>query len=335
MKALRESADATVRERLERALAETRGEPVAVAELSRRPFEYETSFAIDALDVLLAGGEQLALIVKDLGAGLSPAAAGAKPAFTLDPRREVAVYRELLAGSGLSTPHLYGTWLDPAAGGAWLFLERVEGEVLTDVGEAAIWREAAAWSAGLDAAVADGSAGPTVPLLHRDGVWHRHWLEAAAATLAEDQGEDAASLAARLRADRDHLVERLEELPTTFVHGELYASNVLIERGAGTTRIAPVDWELAGLGPYALDLAALVAGWGESERMEMIGAFHEALPPPLRELGLERTVQATDLCRLALAVQWIGWARGWQPPEGHRHDWAAEATELLDRVGAR
>ncbi|HET9197333.1 MAG TPA: aminoglycoside phosphotransferase family protein [Solirubrobacterales bacterium] len=332
MSTLRASDDAEVRARLERALAETRGRAVAVAEISRRPFEYETSFAIDALDVRLADGERLELVVKDVGpAGLSAAGAEVKPAATLEPRREVFVYRELLAPGAISAPRFHGAWLGRGREG-WIFLERVPGEVLTDVGEVEAWRQAAAWAGRLDAAARPaGSAGSSL-LLRRDAAWHGRRIEAAAAALSAAGGGDEAALAGRLRGDRDRLAARLDALPQAFLHGELYASNVLVERGDGAPRIAPVDWELAGLGPYALDLAALVVGWGEEERLAMVAAFREALPPRLRERGLERVAEDTDLCRLALAVQWIGWSPGWQPPEDHRRDWAAEATELLDRV---
>jgi len=318
---LRQSGDDAVREALERALSEARGEPTAVAELSRRPFAYETSFAIDELDVRLAGGERLALVVKDVGpVGLSAEAAATKPAHTLDPGREIAVYRDLLSPAGLSTPRFHGAAVDPEIGRCWLFLERVEGEVLTDVGELVVWCEAAAWAAGLDRAV-DGDSDT---LLHRDRDWHGHWIDAAIVA----QGDDA--LAARLVANRALLVERLDALPRAFVHGELYPANVLVARGEGPTRIAPVDWELAGIGPYALDLAALVSGWNREDREAMCRSFHQSLP--VGAPSFEAMLAAVELCELSLALQWIGWAPGWVPPEAQRRDWTGEASRLLGAV---
>jgi len=319
--ALRESDDGAVRAALEQALAETRGASAPVAELSRRPFAYETSFALDALDARLADGERLALVVKDVGeAGLSTKAAATKPARTLDPRREIAVYRGLLSPAGLSTPRYHGAAVDPEIGRSWLFLERVEGEVLTDVGELGVWCEAAAWAAGLDRAV----SGDADVLLHRDAGWHEGWIDAALAALGDDE------LAARLRASRAPLVERLDALPRAFVHGELYPANVLVARGEGQARIAPVDWELAGSGPYALDLAALVGGWSREDRLAMCRAFHRSLPAGAP--GFEELLAATELCELSLALQWIGWAPGWVPPETQRHDWRGEASRLLEAV---
>lgn len=319
--ALRQSDDDAVRAALEQALAETRGAPAPVAELSRRPFAYETSFAIDELDVRLADGERLALVVKDVGeAGLSAEAAATKPAHTLDPGREIAVYRDLLSPAALSTPRFHGATIDPGKGRWWLFLERVEGEVLTDVGELDVWCEAAAWAARLDRAV-DGDADA---LLHRDAGWHGRWIDAAIAALDDD------ALAARLGANRSLLLERLDALPRAFVHGELYPANVLVARGEGPTRIAPVDWELAGTGPYALDLAALVSGWNREDREAMCRSFHQSLPPGAP--SFEGLLAAVELCELSLALQWIGWAPGWVPPEAQRRDWAGEASRLLGAV---
>jgi hypothetical protein len=331
---LRESSDELVSEVLEQSLSEARGAPARVLELSRRPFPYETSFAIDELDARLADGETLELLVKDVGrAGLSDLAASAKPTFALDQEREIVVYRDLLAGSRLSTPRFVGASIAPDASRRWLFLERIGGEVLTDVGEISVWQQSAAWAAELDPALSARPRELDRLLLHRDGAWHRRWIDAALAVLSDAQpAQDG--LAERLRRDRPHLLERLDALPRTFVHGELYASNVVVDRGHGETRIAPVDWELAGTGPYTLDLAALVSGWSSENRLSMCQAFHDSLPPgSALATGIEPLLEATSLCQLSLALQWIGWAPGWNPPESHRRDWPAEAALLLDEVG--
>jgi Phosphotransferase enzyme family len=336
--ALRESDDEVLRLCLERALSETRGAAATVAELERRPFAYETSFAIDELVVRLDDGERLRLLVKDVGgAGLSAVAVAAKPSDLIEPAREIAVYRELLTPAGLSTPRFHGATVDPARGRWWLYLECVEGEVLTDVGEAEVWEAAAAWAARLGTAVAARPAALDGLLVHRDASWHGRWVDAALGALAEGDRRDGAGdlLLQRLPPARTRLVERFDALPRAFVHGELYASNVVVERrGEGTVRIAPVDWELAGSGPYALDLAALIGGWGEEERVSMCRSFHEALAGDRRAPAptFEELLEAVRLCRLALALQWIGWAPGWRPPEAHSHDWVAEAAELLVEV---
>jgi len=324
--ALRTASDGDVRSCLERALG------AAVVAMERRQFAYATSFAIDELDVELADGQRLELLVKDLGPdGRAPAAVAAKPSFLADPAREIAVYRDVLAPAGQSTPSFHGAWVDETAGRWWLFLERVEGEVLFEVGELEVWCEVAEWLARLRAAVPVSAGGP---LVDRDEQWHRLWTGRAIEAADRSAHPRAGELAMRLRGSVDRLVERLVAQPRAFVHGELYPSNVVVVRGAdGATRVAPVDWELAGSGPYGLDVAALVSGWSREDRAAMCDAYLQALPAGERAgVSLDRLAADVDACRLALAVQWIGWAPGWEPPEAHRHDWIAEAAALLDEV---
>jgi aminoglycoside phosphotransferase (APT) family kinase protein len=119
-------------------------------------------------------------------------------------------------------------------------------------------------------------------------------------------------------------------MPQTFIHGEFYASNVLISEHADPTRICPIDWEMAAIGPALLDLAALIAGnWPEEQRTEMAMAYYESLPPACNFYGsVEAFFQALRCCRLFLAVKWLGWSSDWQAPNEHRCDWLAEAAEL-------
>jgi Ser/Thr protein kinase RdoA (MazF antagonist) len=331
--ALRESSDEEVRRCLESGLEATAEGSPRVIELERKPFAYETSFAIDELRVGLDGGRDLDLLVKDVGAGLSEAAAATKPSPALDPRREIAVYRSLLQPSGVPAPRFYGAAEDEDTGRAWLFLERVRGEVLADEGDPEAWRAAARWAARLDAAVEE-HRDPSLDrlLLDRDRDWHEERLAAA---IAACEGSEGTELAARLRGCADALLDRLEALPRAFVHGELYASNVIVSRqvSPGTVEVKPVDWEMAGTGPFALDLAALVTGWEGEEREAMCEAFHAALAPATTgALSPADLREALGLCELALALQWLGWASDWQPPAEHRRDWAGDAARLLEEA---
>src|SRR6476646_2259861 len=71
----------------------------------------------------------------------------------------------------------------------------------------------------------------------------------------------------------EQVVEALLALPRTVIHGEFYASNVLVAGTSGDARVAPVDWELAAAAPGLTDLAALVSGWSPAEREELVEAY--------------------------------------------------------------
>src|SRR5207248_8034980 len=82
-------------------------------------------------------------------------------------------------------------------------------------------------------------------------------------------------------------------------------------------RVCPVDWERAAIGPGLIDIAALVAGqWPEEQKEVMAFAYRSDLQrigadtPDLT--GLRRQL---CLCRLFLAIQWLGWSSDWRSEE--------------------
>ena len=111
-------------------------------------------------------------------------------------------------------------------------------------------------------------------------------------------------------------------MPRTVIHGEFYASNVLVAEGPAGTRVAPVDWELAAVAPGAVDLAALVSGdWPEADREEIVAAYRSAVAPA--DLSRARPRPRPPAPRGPVAG--MG-AAGLGAPEGQRHDWLAEAS---------
>jgi Phosphotransferase enzyme family len=271
-----------------------------VARLERRTHPYRTSFPLEELRVELADGRALDLVLKDLSRELlSAPVRRAKPAFLHDPRREVETYRCILAPAGLGTARLYG------ADGSWIAIEKVHGAELWQVGDLHIWRAVARRLAALHRRLTAGAAEPY--LLRYDAEWYRMWLDRARAVTG--------GLEAVIRIHED-AVERLLALPTTVIHGELYASNVLVSG----SRVCIVDWETAALGPGLIDVAALTTGWGDDKRAAIAEAYGNVSADDL------------DCCRLHLAVRWLGWSRDWNPPPEHRRDWLREALDIAARL---
>jgi hypothetical protein len=44
-------------------------------------------------------------------------------------------------------------------------------------------------------------------------------------------------------------------------------------------------------------------------------------------------IESLDVCRLHLAIQWLGWSTDWTPPKEHAHDWLGEAIALARKLG--
>lgn len=289
-------ADADLRDALAGALRRP------VLALARRPGAYGSSYAIEDLDVTLdRRAAPLRVVFKDMASGASGA-------------REIEAYREVLGPAAIDAPDLYG------AVGGWLFLEYVDGVPLWQVGDDSVWEEAARWLAALHC----GGAPERVSrhLTCYDAAWFRRWLPRAR-ELTPPGALD------RLADGWERVVERLAAWPRTFVHGEFYASNVLVQPHA---RIRPVDWEMAGAGPGLVDVAALVAGWPPADRERLALAYLDALPAAGRP-SRDDFLDALAHCRLYEAVKWLGWSAGWSPPPEHARDWLADALEAADEVG--
>lgn len=284
---------------------------------------------MEQLELTLEDGTELRLVFKQLAwTSLDENARLAKPEFLHDPRREPAVYASVLAPHAFG-PRYYGASIEPEAGRYWLFVERVEGRELYQVGEIELWRATAAWLAEMHGALAGEAErdAKRAHLIDYDEAYYRRWLARAREFAAVD-GERARTL--DWLAERyDAVVDGLLDLPRTVLHGEPYASNVLVAGEPSAPRICPVDWEMAALGPGLVDLAALVSGgWGEEEREAIVSAYRSVGDLPAF------SAEQLALCRLHLAVQWLGWAPPqWTAPQGQRHDWLAEAVGLAEGLG--
>jgi aminoglycoside phosphotransferase (APT) family kinase protein len=293
--------------------------------ISRRESAYRTSFPIEELEVEISGHGRREIVCKRLDReGLDATARLAKPLFLHAAEREIEVYERLLPHGPAGPPRFLGAEFD--AGRTLLFIERIDGRPLVEVGERALWEEAAGWLGRFHAAFAGLAGGPPSgpPLIEHDADFHRFWLVRARSFAASGPGPGPAL--AWLDARHEQVVEALSRMDRTLLHGEFYASNVLVAGGDGSTRVAPVDWELAGPGPGALDLAALVCGWPHADREAMRRAYGAGR-------GREIPARELDLARLQVAIQWLGWAPPeWKPPADRQRDWAAEAVEIAEEL---
>jgi aminoglycoside phosphotransferase (APT) family kinase protein len=312
-------------EALERALAASGLGDLEV--VRREPCEYRTSFPVELLEVERLGPGRAAIVCKRSNWDeLEASARLAKPRFLHDPEREACVYERLLPRGPAGPPRFHGAALEE--GRSWLFVEYVEGRHLFEIGARELWEEAADWLGRFHRAFAGGELhrlAARCPLVERDAGFYRRWIERAREF---DRSAPAGRRAGLDRVSDRHeqIVEALLAMPATLLHGEFYASNVLIAEDAMRVRVAPLDWELAGPGPGVLDLAALVSGWPPREREAMRDAYERALGEPVSARDLE-------LARLQVAIQWLGWAPPeWEPPADQRRDWGAEAIEIAEAL---
>lgn len=316
--------------------------PRKIIRMDRESSAYRSSFPLEELTVWFEAGEPLKLIFKNLNPGaLSPEARAAKPEFLDDPLREIELYRSLLDSQQLGTAFCYGSVADAPAERFWLLLERVEGRELYQVGEFEIWRQTARWLARLHSQYHVPDSLPLAAmarLIHYDAAYYERWMERASSCQVHTaEGEQTTEQICwqQLAAWHPQVVRELTARPATLIHGEFYASNVIVQETQSSLRVCPVDWERAGLGPGLIDLAALVAGkWTEVQKQDL--ALHylaELQTCSMDAPQPEEFLRELHLCRLHLAVQWLGWSRNWSPPREHRQDWLAEAVRNAHALG--
>lgn len=315
---------------LEQMLGEYYAQRRRIVALKHQPSIYVSSFAIEALDVQLENGERLELLLKDLNAA-SDTAQQVKPAFVRDPMREIEVYRRILPQSAQRTPKCYGALAEPARSRYLLLLENVAGLELYHVGEFQVWEHVARRLAHLhnEFAARVSALDPMTHLLRYDHAFYTTWMQRA----LEFAKDDAAERLAALSRNYETVIERLLRLPRTLIHGEFYASNVLVEPTMRGLQMCPVDWEMAALAPGLMDVAALAAGnWTEEQKKRMVRAYY-AESVLNRTLSEDKVLNAFDDCRLHQAVQWLGWARDWDAPPEHAHNWLSDAFTLAEQRG--
>jgi Ser/Thr protein kinase RdoA (MazF antagonist) len=255
---------------------------------------------------------------KDLSDGAWLAEAGATRSSLHDPAREPAAYRSLLEPCGVGPRCL-------ASGTDWVEIELVRGAELWQIGDLAVWVAAARALATTHDRLRS-MADAAIPFLVHDDRLATKWRRRAAAS-----GAPARVLDADERA-----WQRLQAVPATVIHGDMYPSNVLV-RYDGTSKQAEIifiDWELVGLGPAVLDVAALTAGSWPAETVDALthGYFETASALDDSFADWETWCADLDAARLHLCVQWLGWAPGWRPPKAHRRDWLRDACAMVERV---
>jgi phosphotransferase family enzyme len=301
---------ATIEDELARMLGGDRD----LKDIALRPYSYRTTHWLAALDVRYADGSSESLMLKDLGS-----VGTARPGFAHDPLREIDVYRRLLPGTRLGTASFRAAVVDPFHGRFWLAVERVDATELWQIGSFESWRRVAGWLADMHMRLRHAESEHLVR-------WTPEYIGTWIARARAFSHDPSVALAARRAAE---LTERVLALSSGFVHGELYPSNVLVDVPTG--RVCAVDWETAGIGPQLLDLAALTSGsWSSRERRQLAAAYWRRTKTTM---SLDELLAELDVCRLLVALQWLGWSRQWTPPPEHAHDWLADVRLLVEELG--
>ena len=293
-------------ERLEQLIQDRTG--TAVLGISRRPFEHASSYPAEVVTASLQTGSELRVFLKLYGSRRYPT-----EGLEARPEREALVYGEVLPGTDLGTPEHYGVLRDEAGRCRALVIELVDGVPVKWCGFDE-WVAAAGWLGRMNARFAGAPPLEGSPILVRyEGdvfaAIARQAIDAVAATFP-DAGQGLAEVVDLYLAR----VPAIEPSLTTLVHGGYRPQNIICG-GEPPRRIAPVDWEEAGIGPVFYDLAYLADGFDLERRRVLVEAYHQGAATEGVELpsGIEAEA-LLDWCSVSKTLGTLGKASSRQFP---------------------
>jgi aminoglycoside phosphotransferase (APT) family kinase protein len=318
----RDDLTATVQDLLSRRL----GRPVTVTGLTRTASPFASRAPAEVVTVTMPGGETHRLFLKRCGDDEPD-----HPDKRRD--RELRVYRDLFAGRDLPVPQWIGGGWNQAVGRHDLFLEHVDDWDLR-YQELRYWYLAASRLGRLHRAFA--RAGDDLAandfLLRLDAGYFDAWARRALAAVRQ-QSPRLARRYERVVTGFRSGAELLAAAPSTLVHNDLSAKNVLVDRGSPPTRIRVVDWELAGIGCGLLDLTQLTYGLPGAEAARLRACYYRAVRGggllPRRRSDLLATLAACGVHETNVRL-WC--SPRWSLPDGTLAGWVAQAEALVRRV---
>jgi len=283
--------------------------------------------APEAIHCLKASPMRKSLVYRLDGVGPGGSAVVAKRCRRVTAVTERIIYQEILPNLPIPSVRYYGYVEEPAGDYCWLFIEHADGEEYSPLIEehrvlVARWLAAIHTSAeciAVEAGLPD--RGPRYYLEH---------LRAARNTIVEHRGNPALgageldtlqAILARcdvLESRWSEIAVFCEGLPRTLVHGDLVGKNLRVRGDLGGIAIVAFDWEEAGWGVPAIDLANSsaptnflvnpdLATYWSSVRDHWPSLGRAALNRLANQGRAFRCLAAISWEARSLAFQWVKW----------------------------
>ena len=261
-----------------------------VAVLDRTPNPYRTTFPTEIIRCTFDDGIERALFVKRYIPGIHDGFG-----YWGGGRYETLMY-EILSPLDLGTPIFVGSWSAQETGHEFLAVEYVDGLRLNE-SDPPRMVDAARWLGRFH-------RDATSAIHDRPGVraydlsFYRSWSQRALefVRLASDGSDWIEPV---VRQFEDESIPRLLGADPTFIHGEFYPNNILVDGD----RICVVDWQSGAVGPGEVDLASLTEGWPS----DVVDACHQAYASERWPGGAPADVGAiVDAARLYWSMRWLG-----------------------------
>ncbi|HXV62282.1 MAG TPA: phosphotransferase [Vicinamibacteria bacterium] len=237
---------------------------------------------------------------------------------------ESHVYKDLLPRLGISSPSYYGHTKDARGDAYWLFIEDAGEEKYSPITtEHQIL--VSKWLAELHTSASNLRRPHLLP--DRSPDWFLAYLRSIRSTIELRRpiwahlGDDATAFQ-KLTSQCDALESRWDEvrsacegIPSTLVHCDFVPKNICVRSSHGRNILLPFDWEVAGWGNPATDIAHLIATPGAPrskstlvvDSRDGVEAYWKTVHERWSEWNLaffERLALVGQIFRMLLAVNW-------------------------------
>jgi aminoglycoside phosphotransferase (APT) family kinase protein len=250
------------------------------------------------------------------GAGPDGTAVIAKACRSTDAVVERTVYERYLPRLEVPTARYYGCVERADDGLTWLFLGELCGEEYSNLtpehrGYAARWLaalHAGGQAVGPQSGLPDGGSGRYLEHLRQARQHIRAHIDNP--VLDVDDVAFLETLLSRfdeLEEHWDRLEEACEGMPQTLVHGDFSAKNVRVQTAAPNPGLVVFDWEDAGWGVPAADLAQLALASSRISASPDLETYWAAVSegwPGYQRVDLERLANYGSVFRSLAALQW-------------------------------
>jgi hypothetical protein len=252
------------------------------------------------------------VVYRLVGVGPGGSAVIAKKCLARTGAVERIIYQELLPRLPVPALRCYGFLPEPEGEFVWLFLEDAGTHVYSPANEEhrAL---AGAWMATVHGTRISADLQALLP--DRGPGYYLQLLRSARATLLARVDNPALSAAEvtllrTLTAQYNLIEEHWEELekdwegfPSTLVHGDFVIKNLRVRTGATGPALLVFDWEMAGWGVPATDLAQSV-GKTASPNLDVYRAVFQQDPHQLDGLDIQRLAIYGNLLRVLDKIFW-------------------------------
>jgi aminoglycoside phosphotransferase (APT) family kinase protein len=254
---------------------------------------------------------------------------------------EALVYDEFLGPLGVPAPAYHGM-VDEGYPFCWLFMGYVPGRRYSPA-DPRHRRLGGSWIARLHDGA--GSLSGTDRLPDRGMAHHLETLDAGRGAIAK-HGDDPSlsgaeafvlqrlpALLGEIRRSWSQLEEICSEIPPTLVHGDLVRKNLRVGAAGNGSGMVAFDWEKAGWGPPALDLAQSLGSerFAANVCLDTYRSTRRLTPMPTRE-DIERQAVAGTVLRCLTAIYWTSRSLGpsWREcGDGARRDFLEKRPKTL------